>query len=108
MYAVIESGGKQYKVSSGEVVTLEKLPVEKGETVRLEKVLLVQAESGTTIGTPTISGACVTGEVVSQKRGRKITVFKKKRRKNYRRTRGHRQSQTQIRITGIEPGSGEA
>ena len=108
MYAVIETGGKQYKVRSGEVVRIEKLPVEAGSTVKLEKVLLIQGDKGITVGTPTIPGASVMGEVVSQGRGRKLVIFKKKRRKNYRRTRGHRQSYTQVKVTQIESGSASA
>ena len=107
-YAVIESGGKQYRVSSGEVVSLEKLEVEVGQTVRLDKVLMIQAEKETSVGNPTIEGACVIGEAVSHGRDKKIIVFKKKRRKNYRRTQGHRQAHTKIRITGIETGAGPA
>jgi large subunit ribosomal protein L21 len=107
-YAVIESGGKQYRVSSGDVVALEKLPEAAGETVKLDKVLLIRDKDRTTVGTPTIPGASVSGEVVAHGKDRKVIVFKKKRRKNYRRTRGHRQAHTQIRITGIEAGTGAA
>ncbi len=106
MYAVIESGGKQYKVHSGEVVALEKLPVEVGSAVKLEKVLLIQGDQGMTLGTPTIPGASVMGEVVAEGRGRKLVVFKKKRRKGYRRTQGHRQSYTRVRIKEIQSGTG--
>jgi large subunit ribosomal protein L21 len=105
MYAVVESGGKQYKVRSGEVVSFEKLSAEVGSDVKLEKVLLIQGDQSMTLGTPSIPGASVMGEVVAQGRGRKLVVFKKKRRKNYRRTQGHRQAYTQVRIKEIQPGS---
>jgi large subunit ribosomal protein L21 len=104
VYAVIESGGKQYRVSSGQELALEKIPAKEGETVRLDRVLLIQGEQGVTVGVPTIPGASVTAEVLSQGRGRKVIVFKKKRRKNYRRTNGHRQAQTRVRITDIVAG----
>ena len=105
MYAVVETGGKQYKVRSGEVVSFEKLPAEVGSDVKLEKVLLIQGSQGMTLGTPSIPGASVMGEVLAQGRGRKVIIFKKKRRKGYRRTQGHRQSYTQVRIKEIQPGS---
>ena len=102
MYAVIESGGKQYKVVPGAIVAVERLPAEVGTTVKLDRVLLIQGDNDLTIGTPTIPGASVTGEVVAQGRAGKIVVFKKKRRKNYRRTRGHRQAYTSLKITEIK------
>ena len=102
MYAVIESGGKQYKVVPGAIVVVERLPAEVGTTVKLDRVLLIQGDNDLTIGTPTIAGASVTGEVVAQGRAGKIVVFKKKRRKNYRRTRGHRQAYTSLKITEIK------
>ncbi len=105
MYAVIETGGKQYKVRSGDLLSVEKLPVQAGETIKLEKVLFIQGGNQSTVGDPLIPGAFVTGEVMAHGRNRKIIVFKKKRRKNYRRTQGHRQANTQIRITGIETGA---
>lgn len=107
-YAVIESGGKQYRVQSGDVVALERIRAEAGETVRFDKVLLITENDKTTLGTPVIAGAAVTGEVLGQGRDKKILVFKKKRRKAYRRTRGHRQAHTRLRITGIEPGTATA
>lgn len=103
-YAVIESGGKQYRVQSGDVVSLEKLPGEVGSAISLDKVLFLQGDNGPSVGTPTIEGASVTGEVVAQGRDRKIIIFKKKRRKNYRRTQGHRQALTKVKITGIQTG----
>lgn len=105
MYAVIESGGKQYKVAPGAIVAVERLSAEVGTTVKLDRVLLIQGDNDLTIGTPTILGASVTGEVVAEGRARKIVVFKKKRRKNYRRTRGHRQAYTRLKITEISAAS---
>jgi large subunit ribosomal protein L21 len=104
VYAIIESGGKQYRVSSGQVLDLEKIAAKAGETVSLDRVFLIQGDRGLTVGEPTIPGASVTAEVLSQGRGRKVIVFKKKRRKNYRRTNGHRQAQTRVRITDIVAG----
>lgn len=101
MYAIVETGGKQYRVEPGAVVRVEKLPAERGGRVELKQVRLVHSNEGLQIGRPLVEGACVTGEVVSQTRTRSVMVFKKKRRKNYRRTKGHRQSYTQLRITDI-------
>ncbi len=101
MYAIIETGGKQYRVAPGEVVQLEKLAGEVGQKVELDKVRFVNADGQIHVGQPLVEGARVAGEVVKQSRTRSITVFKKKRRKNYRRTKGHRQSFTQVRITSI-------
>ena len=101
MYAVIKTGGKQYKVAKDEVVSVEKLTGEAGDSVQFEEVLLLGEGDKTTTGTPLIQGAMVTGEVVEQTRGKKIIVFKKKRRKNHRRRNGHRQDLTAVRITDI-------
>lgn len=101
MYAVIRTGGKQYRVAADEVIRIEKLPGEAGDQVVFEDVLLVGNGEDATIGAPTVAGASVAGEVVEQARARKIIVFKKKRRKNYRRTQGHRQHLTVVRITEI-------
>jgi large subunit ribosomal protein L21 len=101
MFAVIRTGGKQYKVASGDVIRVEKLEGEAGASITLDDVLVVFAEGGTTIGTPTVAGASVVAEVVAQDRGPKIIVFKKKRRQNYRRKNGHRQDLTVLRIKGI-------
>ncbi len=105
MYAVIRTGGKQYKVASGDVIRVERLPAAKGETVALGEVLMLGDESGTEIGTPTVAGASVSAEVVDQVKADKVIVFKKKRRHNYRRKRGHRQPLTVLRITGIARGA---
>ena len=104
MYAIVETGGKQYRAEQGDVLEVEKLDGAVGATITLDKVLMISGEAGTKIGTPTVSKATVTGEILAQDRHPKIIVFKKKRRKNYRRTNGHRQSFTKLKITGISEG----
>jgi len=102
MYAVIRTGGKQYRVAENQRVTVERLPGDPGDTLKLDDVLMI-AEDGNTplVGTPGLDKAAVFAEVVAQTRGDKVIVFKKNRRKNYRRTKGHRQEQTMLRIAGI-------
>ncbi len=104
MYAIVETGGKQYRAAPGDVLDVEKLEGAVGATVTLDKVLLISGEAGTKIGTSTLAKAKVTGEILAQGRHPKIIVFKKMRRKNYRRTNGHRQSFTKLKITGIIEG----
>lgn len=102
MYAVIRTGGKQYKVAAGDVISVEKLAAtEPGNTVTFDEVLMVGDDGGHTVGTPTIDGATVAATVLEQSRAPKIIVFKKKRRKDYRRTAGHRQALTVLRITDV-------
>jgi large subunit ribosomal protein L21 len=101
MFAVIKTGGKQYKVAPEDVLQIEKLEAEAGATVTFDTVLMVSAESGTTVGTPTVAGATVSAEVVEQTRGPKVISFKKRRRQNSKRKRGHRQDLTIVKITGI-------
>ena len=101
MYAVIRSGGKQYRVSQGGSVRVEKLAGEVGSEITLDDVLMIANEGDVKIGTPTVDGAQVTGTIVAQGRGQKIRVFKMKRRKGYRRTQGHRQDYTEIRVNAI-------
>ncbi len=103
MYAVIKTGGKQYKVASGDVIRVEKLAGEAGERVAFDQVFMIGDEEGATVGTPLVEGASVSAEVLAQTRGDKILVFKKKRRKGYRRMAGHRQDLTVLRITEIQP-----
>jgi len=103
MYAIIETGGKQYRVAPGETLEIEALEGKVGDTVSLSRVLMLQGEMGPRIGNPVISGAVVKAEVVAQGRDRKVVVFKKMRRKNYRRTKGHRQDFTRLKITEIQP-----
>ena len=101
MYAIIESGGKQYRVEPGAVLALERLPGEKGSRVVLDRVLLVSDGSSLKVGHPTVSGARVVSEILAHTRGDKIDVFKFKKRKKYRRKTGHRQEQTTVRIAEI-------
>ncbi len=101
MYAVIETGGKQYKVSEGDILRFEKLEGEKGDTVSFDKVLLVSKDEDVKVGTPFVEGAKVVGEIVAQIRGPKIVVFKMKRRKGYSKKTGHRQDLTNLKIKEI-------
>jgi len=101
-YAVIRTGGKQYRVSEGDVVRIEKLAGEVGEKITLADVLLVAGDGDAKIGAPLVANARVIGEIVDQLRAKKLIVFKKKRRKGYSRQAGHRQYQTALKITGIE------
>ncbi len=101
MYAVIESGGKQYRIAQGQQIKLETLPAEVGQTLSFDKVLMVASEGAVKVGAPYITGATVKAEVVSHGRGPKITIIKFRRRKNYRRKQGHRQNYTQVRIQEI-------
>ena len=100
-YAVIRTGGKQYRVTQDAVLTVEKLEAEAGATVTFQDVLAIGGEAGLTLGAPTIAGATVTATVVEQNRGAKIIIFKKRRRQNRRRKNGHRQMQTVLRISAI-------
>jgi large subunit ribosomal protein L21 len=104
MYAVIKTGGKQYRVKPDDVLEIERLPGEAGDILEFDQVLMLSGDAGFEVGTPVISGAIVAAELVEQTRGDKIKVFKKKRRKHYRRTMGHRQDLSQIRITEILTG----
>ena len=102
MYAVVKTGGKQYKVQKDDVIRVEKLDAEAGKSVTLDEVLMVNDGKKSTIGAPLVSGAKVTAEVLEQTRGEKVIVFKKKRRQNYRRKKGHRQDLTVLRIKDIK------
>jgi large subunit ribosomal protein L21 len=101
MYAIVETGGKQYRVEAGSTIQVEKLPGDVGGMVELDHVRLVHGDAGLVVGQPLVQGAKVTAEILRQGRTRSITVFKKKRRKNYRRTRGHRQHFTKLLIKDI-------
>jgi large subunit ribosomal protein L21 len=101
MFAVIRTGGKQYRVAPNDVIEVEKIAGKPGEIVELAEVILLGGDGAPKTGSPTIHGALVAAEVIEQKRGAKIIVFKKKRRSNYRRTKGHRQELTALRITEI-------
>lgn len=104
MFAVIKTGGKQYRVATDDVLTLEKLDGDAGEMVEFSDVLMVGTEGDVTIGSPLVDGALVTAEVVTQGRGRKVIAFKKRRRQNSRRKKGHRQYLTTVRISEILTG----
>ena len=101
MYAVVRSGGKQIRVAPGDSVWVERLAGELGTTVELPEVLLISGDGEPRVGTPTVEGAKVVGTITGQGRGEKITIFKMKRRKGYRRKQGHRQNYTQLRIDSI-------
>jgi len=101
MFAVIKTGGKQYKVVKDDVIEVEKLDAEAGKTIALTEILMLGEGAKVEVGAPMLAGARVDAEVVEQTRGDKIIVFKKKRRKNYRRKKGHRQNLTVLKITGI-------
>ena len=102
MYAVIQNGGKQYRVAPGDVIRVEKLEAAEGQTVALNPVLMVSDDQGARVGTPVLAGASVTAKVKSHGRADKIKVFKMRRRKHYRKTQGHRQYYTELEITGIK------
>ena len=101
VYAVIKTGGKQYRVQQGDVIYIEKLDSQAGDAVSFDEVLLVGKEGATEIGNPTVSGAKVEGKVLSQVKGRKIVVYKYKAKKNERKKQGHRQPYTKVEITAI-------
>ncbi|QUS56185.1 50S ribosomal protein L21 [Pseudovibrio brasiliensis] len=104
MFAVIKTGGKQYTVAADDLLKIEKVSAEAGETVTFDEVLMVGSDAETTIGAPTVEGASVVAEVVEQGRDRKIIIFKKRRRQNSRRRNGHRQAFTTVKITDILTG----
>jgi large subunit ribosomal protein L21 len=102
MYAVIKTGGKQYRVEQGSTIRVEKLPGDKGTKVELGEVLLVGDGENVKVGQPVVAGAMVTAEIVGQVLGQKLLIFKFRRRKAYRKKNGHRQQYTAIKITGIQ------
>ena len=102
MFAVIQTGGKQYKVAKDDIIIIEKLDGEAGGKITFDDVLMHGAAGDVKVGAPLVAGASVTGEVLEQRKGDKVIVFKKKRRQNYRRKQGHRQFETVVRITGIK------
>ncbi|TRO97125.1 50S ribosomal protein L21 [Glycocaulis profundi] len=101
MYAVIKTGGKQYKVSEGDKLVVEKVSGEPGDVIALDQVLMVSGDSGVTVGSPLVEGAQVMAELIDVRKGDKVLVFKKRRRQNYRRTKGHRQWEALISISEI-------
>ncbi len=102
MYAVIRTGGKQYRVTEGQKVRVEKLPGAAGDKVTLGEVLMIGGGEAVKVGQPLVQGASVAAEIVGQDKGPKIVIFKFRRRKNYRRKTGHRQPYTELKITGIK------
>ena len=102
MYAVVKTGGKQYKVQEGDTIRVEKLEGKEGDTIELDTVLMLTDGDKVTVGTPVVEGASVSATVKAQGRGKKIRIIKFKRRKNYRKTAGHRQAYTELAITGIK------
>jgi large subunit ribosomal protein L21 len=100
-YAIVQTGGKQYRVAEGETLKVEKLPAKAGEEVKLEDVLFARTEGKTLSGRPKISGASVTAEVIRQLRAPKIIVYKERQKKVYKKTQGHRQWLTEVRIKSI-------
>lgn len=101
MYAVVKTGGKQYRVSENDIFRVERLPGEAGDAITLDEVLMVGDGEKVTVGEPTVKGAAVAAEIMEQARGAKIIVFKKRRRQNYRRKKGHRQFLTVLKVTEI-------
>ena len=101
MYAIVETGGRQYRVSAGDRIEVEKLPGAVGDTITFTDILMVGNGSSVTVGTPKVALARVEAQITAQKRGKKIIVFKFKRRKNYRKKQGHRQSLTALTVLGI-------
>lgn len=102
MYAVVETGGKQYRVAAGDKLEVEKLPVEAGQSVTFDKVLMVSNDGAVTFGTPNVEGASVEATVVDQVKGDKVIAFKFKRRKGYRKKKGHRQRHSVVEIKEIK------
>ena len=101
MYAIVKTGGKQYKVAQGDVLFVEKLEANEGDVVTLDQVLAVAGENGLTVGSPVVEGATVTAKVVAQGKAKKVIVYKYKAKKDYRRKQGHRQQYTKIVIESI-------
>lgn len=101
MYAIIETGGKQYKVTEGDVVFIEKLNVEEGAEVTFDKVLMAGEGDAVKVGTPVVEGATVTAKAIKNGKAKKVVVFKMKRKKNERKKKGHRQPYTKVEITAI-------
>ena len=108
MYAVVKTGGKQYRVTKDDTILVEKLDADEGQTVTLSDVMLLGEGDKVTVGTPVVADASVEAQVVSQTRGPKIIIFRRKRRKNHRRTQGHRQDLTLLKITDINTSAKKA
>ena len=104
MYAVIKTGGKQYRVSPGDVLVIEKLDGAPGDAVKFDQVLMTGGDAGVTLGAPIVAGAVVDATLIETRKGEKVKVFKKIRRQGYKRTKGHRQQETVVRVTGLTVG----
>jgi large subunit ribosomal protein L21 len=102
MYAIVKTGGQQFRVTKGDKLSIQKLDAEAGKSITLDEVLMINDGKTAKVGTPLVSGAKVTAKVVEQYRDEKVVIFKKKRRQNYRRTKGHRQHLTLVEITDIK------
>jgi large subunit ribosomal protein L21 len=102
MYAVVKSGGKEYRVSKGDILRVEKMGGEVGDKVAIKEVLLVSQEDQVRVGNPYLANAVVTGEIIQEIKGRKVQTFKMKKRKNYRRFKGHRQTYTYLKVNDIQ------
>ena len=101
MYAIVETGGKQYRVESGTRLRVESLPVEKGQDITLDRVLLIKTDAGLQVGKPLVAGAKVVAQVLDHDRAKKIIVFKKRSKKTYKKTLGHRQNYTELLVKDI-------
>ena len=108
MYAVVKTGGKQYRVAKDDIIKIERLPGEAGDTITLGDVLMVGEGDNVTVGEPLVDGASVAGEILEQARAKKVVIFKKRRRQNYRRKKGHRQHLTVLKVTDILTGGAKA
>ena len=102
MYAVVKSGGKEYRVSKGDILRVEKMEGKVGDQVAIKEVLLVSQEGQVQVGNPYLASAVVTGEIIQEIKGRKVQTFKMKKRKNYRRFKGHRQTYTYLKVNDIQ------
>jgi len=104
MYAVVKTGGKEYRISQGDLIRVEKVEGKAGDQVTMKDILMVSHEGQVQVGNPLLANAVITGEIVQQVKGKKVLTYKMKRRKNYRRTKGHRQTYTYIRVNDISLG----
>ena len=104
MYAVVKAGGREYRISKGDVIRVEKMEGKVGDPVTMKDILMVSREGQVHVGNPLLANAVVTGEIIQQVKGKKVLTYKMKRRKNYRRTKGHRQTYTYIKVSDITLG----
>ena len=101
MNAVVKTGGKEYRISKGDLIRVEKMEGKVGDQVTMQDILMISDEDKVQVGNPFLTNAVITGEIVQQVRGKKVLIYKMKRRKNYRRTKGHRQNYTYVRVNDI-------